>query len=79
MNARNRVWVARRNLPWVLVPVYLLVWVLATVVRLRSSRAALLAWFAGFREGLGPGAGDRRPMSWRTVWRLTRAGRPPIL
>ncbi|HET9944921.1 MAG TPA: glycosyltransferase family 2 protein, partial [Actinomycetes bacterium] len=32
-----------------------------------------------FREGLGPGAGERRPMSWRTVWRLTRAGRPPVL
>jgi GT2 family glycosyltransferase len=79
MNARNRVWVARRNLPWVLVPAYLLTWVLATVVRLRSSRTALAAWFAGFREGFGPGAGERRPMSWRTVWRLTRAGRPPVI
>ena len=79
MNARNRVWVARRNLPWVLVPAYLLTWVLATVVRLRGSRPALKAWFAGFREGLGRGAGERRPISWRTVWRLTRAGRPPII
>ena len=78
MNARNRVWVARRNLPWPLVPPYLLTWVLVTLARVRSG-PALRAWFAGFREGLGGGAGERRPMSWRTVWRLTRAGRPPVL
>jgi GT2 family glycosyltransferase len=78
LNARNRVWVARRNLPWPLVVPYLLVWTGVTVLRLRSPRT-LAAWFAGFREGLGPGAGERRPMSWGTVWRLTRAGRPPVI
>ena len=78
MNARNRVWVARRNLPWPLVAPYLLTWVLVTLARVRSG-PALRAWLSGFREGLGPGAGERRPMSWRTVWRLTRAGRPPVL
>lgn len=78
MNARNRVWVARRNLPWPLVPPYLLAWTVLTVLRVRSARN-LAAWFAGFREGFGPGAGERRPMSWRTVWRLTRAGRPPVV
>ncbi len=78
MNARNRVWVARRNLPWPLVAPYLAVWTVLTVARLRSPRR-LAPWFAGFREGLGPGAGERRPMSWRTVWRLTRAGRPPVV
>jgi GT2 family glycosyltransferase len=78
MNARNRVWVARRNLPWPLVGPHLAVWILVTLLRVRS-RSALTAWFAGFREGLGPGSGARRPMSWRTVWRLTRAGRPPVI
>jgi hypothetical protein len=78
LNARNRVWVARRNLPWPLVVVYLTVWTVLTVVRFRSPRL-LRVWFAGFREGLGPGAGERRPMRWRTVWRLTRAGRPPVV
>lgn len=78
MNARNRVWVARRNLPWPLVVAHLAVWTVLTVARLRSPRK-LAPWFAGFREGLGPGAGERRPMSWRTVWRLTRAGRPPVV
>jgi GT2 family glycosyltransferase len=78
LNARNRVWVARRNLPWPLVVPYLLAWTGLTVLRLRSPRT-LAAWFGGFREGLGGGAGERRPMSWRTVWRLTLAGRPPVI
>jgi GT2 family glycosyltransferase len=78
MNARNRVWVARRNLPGVLVAPYLLTWTLLTVARVRSLRS-LRAWLAGFREGLGGGHGERHAMSWRTVLRLTRAGRPPVL
>ena len=78
LNARNRVWVARRNLPAPLVVAYLATWTAITVLRLRSPRL-LREWFAGFREGMGPGAGPRRPMSWRTAWRLTRAGRPPVI
>lgn len=77
-NARNRVWVARRNLPGPLLVVYLGVWTVVTVLRLRSPRL-LAVWFSGFREGWGPGAGERRPMRWRTAWRLTRAGRPPVI
>ncbi|WP_329138046.1 glycosyltransferase family 2 protein [Streptomyces sp. NBC_01476] len=76
--ARNRVWLARRNLPWVLVPVYLGVWFALTLLR-RPSRPALRAWLGGFREGWTTPCGERRPMSWRTVWRLTRLGRPPII
>jgi GT2 family glycosyltransferase len=78
MVARNRVWLARRNLPWPLVPAYLGTWMLLTLVR-RPSRAALKAWFGGFREGWTSPCGPRRPMRWRTVWRLTRLGRPPII
>jgi GT2 family glycosyltransferase len=78
MNARNRVWVAMRNLPWPLVFPYLVTWVTLTIVRVRSPRA-LLAWFAGFREGLAGGYGERRPLRWRTVARMTLAGRPPIV
>ncbi|MFL6054126.1 MAG: glycosyltransferase family 2 protein [Actinoallomurus sp.] len=78
LNARNRVWLARRNLPWPLVFVYLGVWVAMTVVRERKP-AALRPWFAGFLEGWRKPAGPRRPISWRTVWRMTRLGRPPII
>lgn len=78
MVARNRVWLARRNLPAPLVPVYLGVWMLLTLLR-RPSGPALKAWFAGFREGWTTPCGPRRPMKWRTVWRLTRLGRPPVI
>ncbi|WP_327112332.1 glycosyltransferase [Streptomyces sp. NBC_01341] len=78
MVARNRVWLARRNLPAPLVPVYTGVWLLLTLVR-KPSLPALRAWFGGFREGWTTPCGPRRPMKWRTVWRLTRLGRPPVI
>ncbi|WP_051945559.1 glycosyltransferase family 2 protein [Streptacidiphilus rugosus] len=76
--ARNRVWLARRNLPAVLVPVYLGVWMLLTIAR-RPSGEALRAWFGGFAAGWREPAGPRRPMRWSTVWRMTRLGRPPVI
>ncbi|MEV3933490.1 MULTISPECIES: glycosyltransferase [unclassified Streptomyces] len=78
MVARNRVWLARRNLPAPLVPLYVGVWLLLTLIR-RPSLPALKAWFGGFREGWTKPCGPRRPMRWRTVWRLTRLGRPPVI
>ncbi|MBO0913021.1 glycosyltransferase family 2 protein [Streptomyces laculatispora] len=78
MVARNRVWLARRNLPAPLVPVYLGVWLLLTLLR-KPSGPALKAWLGGFREGWSKPCGPRRPMKWRTVWRLTRLGRPPVI
>ncbi|GAA3158893.1 glycosyltransferase [Streptomyces ramulosus] len=78
MVARNRVWLARRNLPALLVPVYLGVWFLLTLAR-RPSLPALRVWLAGFKEGWTTPCGPRRPMKWRTVWRLTRLGRPPVI
>jgi GT2 family glycosyltransferase len=78
LNARNRVWLARRNLPWPLVPLNLATWLLLTLWRVRD-RTALRVSLTGFREGLCGEYGSRSPMSWHTVARLTRAGRPPIL
>ncbi|MFI6937249.1 glycosyltransferase family 2 protein [Streptomyces sp. NPDC050287] len=78
VNARNRVWLVRRRLPWALIPVHLGVWIALTLLRVRST-AGLRAWFGGFVEGLREPAGERRPMRWRTVWRLTRLGRPPVI
>ncbi|MGW7585034.1 glycosyltransferase family 2 protein [Kitasatospora sp. NPDC054768] len=77
--ARNRVWVAYRRLPVPLVPIYITSWIVITAIRMRRDRTALRTWFAGLREGLRGGHGERRPISWATVWRLTRAGRPPVL
>lgn len=78
MTARNRVWLAKRHLPAPLLPVYLGVWVALTVSRNRSA-AGLRAWFEGFAEGIRTSGGLRRPMRWRTVWRLARLGRPPVI
>lgn len=78
LNARNRVWLARRNLPWALVPTYLGTWVGLTLLRERDGDA-LRAWFQGFREGWREDAGPRTPIGWSTVWRMTRAGRPPVI
>ncbi|MCG7528477.1 glycosyltransferase family 2 protein [Streptomyces sp. OfavH-34-F] len=76
--ARNRVWLARRRLPAALVPVYLGVWIALAMLRMRSL-GGLRAWWGGFAEGCRTSPGPRAPMRWRTVWRMTRLGRPPIL
>ena len=76
--ARNRVWLARRNLPALLVPLYLGTWFLLTLAR-RPSVEAFKAWWGGFLAGWREPCGARRPMRWRTVWRLTRLGRPPVI
>ncbi|TQN30387.1 hypothetical protein FHX37_0264 [Haloactinospora alba] len=78
LNARNRVWLARRNLPWPLAVLYLGNWVVITVLRERSG-GALRAWFRGFAEGWRESAGPRTPMRWSTVWRMLRTGRPPVV
>jgi GT2 family glycosyltransferase len=77
-NARNRVWLARRRLPWPVAVCYLLDWVVLMLVReLRGP--ALRAWFTGFAEGWRTPCGPRRPLRWATVWRMARLGRPPVL
>lgn len=78
VTARNRVWLVRRRLPLPLIPVHLGVWIAVTLLRTRSV-GGLKAWFGGFVEGLRTSGGARRPMRWRTVWRLTRLGRPPVI
>jgi GT2 family glycosyltransferase len=78
LNARNRVLLARRNLPWLVGAAYLFDWVVLTLARERSLRV-LRPWFRGFAEGWRENPGGRRPLSWRTIWRMARAGRPPVI
>ncbi|GHG13080.1 glycosyltransferase family 2 protein [Streptomyces filamentosus] len=77
--ARNRIWIAYRNLPAALIPLYLSVW--TTITLLRAVRGGGLGeTLRGMREGWTTRRTQpRRPMSWRTVYRLTAAGRPPIV
>ena len=76
--ARNRVWLARRNLPC------------RSAARMcwpgpRSAaagcgpREAVAETCAATGSACATPAGERRPMRWRTVWRMARAGRPPII
>ena len=76
--ARNRVWLARRHLPLPLAAVFVGSFAVRTLPRMRSAtdvRRALRGYRAGLRDDPGP----RRPMRARTIWRMTRAGRPPVI
>ena len=53
-------------------------WVGMTLLRVHD-RAALSAWFGGLREGVADRPAGRRTMKWRTVWAMTKAGRPPVI
>ena len=76
--ARNRVWLARRHLPLALGAVYVTGFVLRSLPRLRSRQDARDA-LRGYWDGVRGPAGERRPLRARTLWRMTRAGRPPIM
>lgn len=78
LQARNRVWLARRNLPLPLEPFYIGSWTLISLLRERDA-SARRAWLAGLREGMSHPPRGRRSMSWRTVARMTKAGRPPVV
>jgi GT2 family glycosyltransferase len=79
LTARNRVWLARRNLPLPLVPVYVGSWTAVQLIRSARNRDGLGTWLRGWREGWTTSPGARRPMSWGTVVRMARAGRPPVI
>ena len=57
---------------------YVLSWLVIGALRLRG-REAWVETLRGYRLGLTSDAGARRPISWRTVWRMARAGHPPIV
>jgi GT2 family glycosyltransferase len=79
LNARNRVWVARRNLPLPLIPVYVGVWTAISLARNGTDWAATRSWLAGWVEGWTTSPGRREAMRWRTVLRLARLGQPPVI
>jgi GT2 family glycosyltransferase len=77
--ARNRVWLARRNLPLPLIPLYVGSWTGIQALRFARNRSGIRPWIAGWREGWREDPGPRRPIRWRTVLRMSLAGRPPIV
>jgi GT2 family glycosyltransferase len=76
--ARNRVWLARRHLPLPMGVLYVTAFALRTVPRLKSWRAVQES-ARGYRDGMRGPSGRGRPLRARTLLRMTRAGRPPIM
>ncbi|MFT3888581.1 MAG: glycosyltransferase [Arachnia sp.] len=79
-NARNRIWLARRNLHWPVSWLYVASWTAVHIVRARRVEHV---WWRGWRDGWiklpwPPGARPRK-LRWRTLWQMTRHGRLPIL
>jgi GT2 family glycosyltransferase len=72
--ARNRVWLARRHLPWPLGVLFVVTFAARTVFRV-NTRAAL----RGYRDGLRGPYPERRKLRARTLWRMVRVGRPPVI
>jgi GT2 family glycosyltransferase len=76
--ARNRVFLARRNLPIPIGAVYVASFALRTLPLLLRSPGRIRPALRGYRDGLRQPCGVRRRLRAGTLWRMTRAGRPPI-
>lgn len=77
-SARNRVFLARRHLPLPMGILYCTVWLAIQLLRCRSLDEAK-GVMAGTTAGMQEPAGKRAPMSWKTIGRMTRLGRPPLI
>ena len=74
---RNRVLIARRNLPAPIMAVHSLAWLAIGTLRAPGGpcrRRYVSGWFGAWRVTV-----DRDPMSWSTLLRLRRLGRFPIV
>lgn len=82
LNARNRVWLARRCLPWPISWAYVAAWTGVQILRSRDA-ASLRTWLRGWAAGWTkrPWAERQKPpkLSWHTVARMTKHGRPPVI
>jgi GT2 family glycosyltransferase len=79
--ARNRVWVARRHLPLPLAVLYVASFAARTLPLLLRSPGDIRPTLRGYRDGMRQpcGAHARPKLRLRTLLRMTRAGRPPIV
>lgn len=83
MNARNRVWLARRNLPLPFSLAYVGSWTLMQTAKWVTKPEQLRPWFQGWVDGWrddpwGPGE-EHEKLSGRGVLRMARYGRPPVV
>ena len=82
LNARNRVWLAKRNLRFPFSFIYPLTWLVISILRIKRGKnlkASLLGFFQGaFTTSVGPDE-NLKKLKWRTHWLLTKFGRAPII
>ncbi|MEM9513425.1 MAG: glycosyltransferase family 2 protein [Actinomycetota bacterium] len=77
LTGRNRVWIARRTLPWPVAIFHVLAWLAVGTWRAPEGecrRSYVRGWLSGWRARI-----EHRPIRWRTVWRLAQLGRPPLV
>jgi GT2 family glycosyltransferase len=77
--ARNRVWVARRHLPLPLAVAYVASFAVRTLPLLLRSPGDIRPALRGYLDGMRRPCGQGRKLRLRTLLRMTRAGRPPIV
>ena len=78
LNARNRVWLAKRNLPFPISVIYVSVWTVISLIRMRRV-SALISWIRGLIKGITSNAGNGKKISWQAISALGKAGRIPII
>jgi GT2 family glycosyltransferase len=83
LNARNRVWLARRNLHWPFSWAYVSTWTLIQLLRSAREPATLRPWFRGWLTGWRHdpwlAAEHRVKLRWSTIFRMGAAGRWPVI
>lgn len=82
LNARNRVWLAKRNLKFPFNFLYPLTWIVISSIRIHGIKARR-SWLSGLIKGILTSSSDgdekTKKLRWRTHWLLARYGRPPII
>lgn len=82
LTGRNRVLIARRNLPLPVAALHVLGWLCLGAIRAPDQtcrRAYLSGWRTGWRAQWSDIGVERKPIAWATIARLARLGRPPII
>ena len=77
LGLRNKIWIARLRLPLLVAVITIAASTVRTFARCRSLADAKAAT-TGLRAGMVSLPAERESISWRTVFRLSRLGRPPI-
>jgi GT2 family glycosyltransferase len=83
MNARNRVWLARRNLPFPFSWAYVGSWTAVQCLRWAKHPDQLRTWFSGWRDGWRQDpwsdTEEQRKLSGRGLLAMSVHGRPPVV